>query len=129
METLKTPADILNEAADLLTEEGRWHRCGSFWFVDGSCKMCAHGAIEYCGNRELKERVMLGYWQPVKDWNGDDGLGGDEGERAIVRFAHRLADKVGLTMLANDLPCTTKEQVIDQLRRAAQLAMMEQTSQ
>ena len=123
MENSKTAATILNDAADLLTEEGKWSKGALFRGIgsDNGCSMCAHGAIEYCGESKVRNAVLQGQLPSIAGWDGD--------YRSIItptKTAHRLADQVGLTTTFNDWGTTTKEQVIDKLRQAAQLAENDQ---
>ena len=135
----KTPSQILNEAADLLTEEGLWNKGYFFKPAQTSkgCSMCAHGAIAYCGNRELREEVSGASSEHViSGANHKAGQGAfQDAQNAVSPYggthlaarikdnnlglAHYAAMKAGLTIVFNDAHGTTKEQVIQKLRTAA----------
>jgi len=127
METTKTASQILNEAADLLEEEGRWDQRYLFKITEKGCSMCAHGAIAYCGNPKVKEFILnkdrfktvdeamlvLG-GDTIEEWRSQGGE---------VGVAHYFAAKNGLTFAFNDHPATTKQDVIHKLREIAKLAV------
>ncbi len=122
----KTTQDILNEAAELLDQEGRWTKGAFFKAKPGSkgCAMCAHGAIAYCGNRAIRELIEENNLTEAcsKTSNGISGYGGDvAAQQHNLRQAHFNANKVGLNYGFNDSPKTTKEDVINKLHEAAQL--------
>ena len=130
--TTKTASQILNDAADLLTEEGRWHQ-GQFWAFKRSvitpdvkgCSMCAHGAIEYCGSPYFKQTIDAGnhpasYWS-VEMRRGEEAMFADK-TLSNLASAHYNAFKVGLSFDFNDSSATTKQDVINLLREAAQLS-------
>ena len=132
MEKTKTASQILNEAADLLTEEGRWNK-GNFWAFKRSvvdpdakgCSMCAHGAIEYCGSPYFKETIDGG--NHPDSWSDNlcaakAAYGRKSGASSNpIAAAHYNAFEVGLSFDFNDAPDTTKQNVINKLREAAQL--------
>lgn len=135
----KTSTEILLEAAALLEAEGKWHRGGYFYRNNKGCSMCAHGAIAYCGNPDLQSKIdSTSYFAlPTKNYEAlDKGVSlGSVAEKtnspsvseAIasqygqVAVAHYRARKAGLSFEFNDRTTTTKQQVIDKLREAAQL--------
>jgi hypothetical protein len=148
----KTASQILTEAADLLEleEKGRWGK-GNYFVTNTqdsagpACIMCAHGAIAYCGNPNVRSKVKaqkhasagvitamsagaiaaaspFGYKsrQKTADRNGitlEQHIRNTySGE---IGLAHYRAAKVGLTFDFNDKPGRTKQEVIDKLREAA----------
>ena len=130
----KTTQDILNEAAILLQEEGRWTK-GRLFAKNTSgddakgCSMCAHGAIAYCGDRAIRDLIeenKLGE-ADQKATNVMNGvirldIGGDINvQKQSVYTAHMNAKKVGLTFSYNDAVERTKGEVVAKLHEAAQL--------
>ncbi len=130
----KTSTDILLEAADLLEEEGRWHQ-GTYFAKtkDGGCKMCAHGAIAYCGNPEVRRRLVD--WDHPIDAVVANRIPLEADNLCLstehwiakrwdeVGVAHYKAQRVGLTFDYNDKYTTTKQDVINKLREAAQVLL------
>lgn len=125
----KTTQDILNEAAILLDEEGRWIK-GRLFKTNpngAGCSMCAHGAIAYCGNRAIRDLIEENKMVEADNKasaiiNGSHSIGGDEfSQRQNVYAAHVNAKKVGLTFSYNDAIARTKAEVIGKLHEAAQL--------
>jgi hypothetical protein len=139
----KTASQILNEAADLLEEEGRWGKGRYFRPGDSNkgCIMCAHGAIAYCGNPRVKELAQMSPFNgapslvnkgltladispnsSIIETAQKENLTTEQyfvkhyGELAV---AHYKAYQVGLSVDFNDSVRTTKEQVIAKLREAA----------
>ena len=125
MTTKNSPSKILNDAADLLKEEDRWTKGSYFDGVGSGCQMCAHGAIEYCGNPSVKSMIDNG----DRSFKGFD-IAAEHTELAAedvvghcaVQKAHYYAFQVGLSTDYNDGLNTTKRQVINKLRKAAKLA-------
>ena len=122
----KTTQDILNEAAELLSQEGSWSKGAFFKAKPNSkgCSMCAHGAIAYCGNRAIREMIEENKLTDAASAtsNGISGWGGDvNSQKNNLKQAHNNANKVGLNYGFNDAPQTTQEQVINKLHEAAQL--------
>ena len=125
----KTAAQILTEAANLLEQEGKWHQGNYFKQIDNGCAMCAHGAIAYCGNEQVKNEVdkpsyyfshmlvanIINSRMPaVIESTANVKRSNDE-----LKLAHQIACVVGLTADYNDNPKTTKQDVINKLRQAA----------
>lgn len=119
----KTSSEILLEAADLL-EQGKWHQGSLFQDLSSECSMCAHGAIAYCGNPHVKKcvdthnignAIGLALRQMV-------GCTTNPINNSTVALAHHQAYKLGgVSFNFNDDPATTKQNVIDGLRKAAQI--------
>ena len=117
----KTPQQILTEAADLL-ENGGWTWRQQFLQEGSSCKMCAHGAIAYCGDPTVKARVDAGDMRSSNFWDAMNA-GMDlpvKWKPTPVNTAHFNAGKVGLTTYFNDRQ-SNKQPIIAKLREAAQL--------
>jgi hypothetical protein len=124
----KTTQDILNEAAALLEEEGRWIKGRLFKTGPNGkgCSMCAHGAIAYCGNRAIRDLIEENKMSQANDVgnaiiNGGGGIGDEYSQRKSIYAAHQNAKKVGLTFAYNDATIRTKGEVIGKLHEAAQL--------
>ena len=118
----KTTQDILNEAAELLSQEGSWSKGAFFKAKPNSkgCSMCAHGAIAYCGNRAIREMIEENKLTAAASATYH-GISGWVGQKNNLKQAHNNANKVGLNYGFNDAPNTTQEQVINKLHEAAQL--------
>ena len=148
----KTASEILNESADILSEEGVWvkGRYVGKGLNRRGCTMCAHGAIAYAGNREIRNDVKETV--EMTDGNKAEHLIGEANSKASqgmyghalnayqsetykysdkdARFtqlnsqgwAHYIAIKNGMTIQFNDAGTTTKQQVIDKLRACAVVA-------
>lgn len=154
----KTSSEILQEAATLLEEEGRWIKAS--WLrkaLNGKkgCSMCAHGAIAYCADRDLRNSLeeegmtdaaiskaaaiaSTGPFAWAQDANtyatsASKSSYNEEMQAATLAkiadnnrgWAHYAAMRNGLTVGFNDAPSTTKEQVIEKLRSAAKIAESE----
>lgn len=141
-DTSKTATQFLLEAADLLEHNPSvgWYQNVYVTLTDGDkwCNLCAHGAIAYCASPDMRQRIRKALYPLVGGSLNDVitcgvGFGSSYewsdkvkatitsrgGEQAI---AHYWAAKVGLTFEYNDTPTTTKQNVIDKLREAAQYA-------
>lgn len=137
---MKTSSDILLEAATLLKEEGRWGRGKYFDLTEQGCAMCAHGAIAYCGNPYIKNHVDKEFLQVATQIAASTMTWVEVATGAIkvvlenltsaqyirkhygeVGLAHYKATKAGLTFDYNDNPNTTQQDVVNKLRKAAQL--------
>lgn len=115
----KTASDILLEAATLLEEDNRWHK-GYYQITENGCAMCAHTAIAYCGNPIVREKLSKPSPTMVIPMV-DRGYQSSSQTDQPVELAHQRAKQVGLTYDYNDDLKTTKQDVINKLREAAQL--------
>lgn len=136
----KTPAQILNEAADNL-EKGTWYQRTFIKFIDQKPCFCAHGSIQYCGNKNFYDAVekdkipslvavaavaaagptaMAEAVEPIEYW--DKHYAEAYPQYRNLFLAHLYAWKAGLSYYFNDQTGRTKEEVIIKLREAAQLA-------
>lgn len=148
----KTSSEILNEAADILTEEGVWikNRYIGKGLNRRGCTMCAHGAIAYAGSRDIRNDVndtigveneiqvlntldqasrkaANGMYQSAANAASSNLYGSIHKDRELEvlntqGWAHYIAIKNGLTIGFNDQFNTTKQQVIDKLRACAVIA-------
>lgn len=109
----KTSAQILNDAADTL-ERGNWVQGTFVKVVDNQPCFCAHGAIQYCGNKA--------FYDAVEKKNLDAAA--DAAVTDVQNIAHQYARGVGLSYFFNDTSDRTKEEVIAKLREAAQVASL-----
>lgn len=136
----KTSSDILLEAATLLEEDGRWLQGTYFKTTYRGCSMCAHGAIAYCGNPDVRNDIQTSFIDEgaLKASQSASASGSAElyAHRARVAgltleqwiasqfggevgIAHFKAAQVGLDFAYNDNYETTKQDVINKLREAA----------
>jgi hypothetical protein len=145
----KTASEILNESADILSEEGVWikNRYIGKGLNRRGCTMCAHGAIAYAGSREIrndvKETVCMidgnkasylideasakaskGMYQTAANAATPSGYSEEFKAAELAKlnsqgWAHYIAIKNGMTIGFNDAGTTTKQQVIDKLRACA----------
>ncbi len=118
----KTASDILLEAADLLEEEGKCGRGGFFTKTGEGCQMCAHGAIAWCGDPEVRASIAAGKTRGLVKFYVPGEIASEQRIRdhyGEVGLAHLKADRIGLTFNYNDNERTTKQDVIDKLRQAA----------
>lgn len=132
-------ADILNQSADVLEQKGVWIK-GNFFRRDsnspiGSC-MCAHGAIAYCGDNEIKQIIddkkdASSFVNRVDNiYSKASGAVSSKVEPSTdqvvqnneILWAHYRAIEAGCSITFNDKMGTSKEQVIERLRQAAKTA-------
>jgi hypothetical protein len=132
-------ADILNNSANLLERDGVWIK-GNFFRRDpnspiGSC-MCAHGAIAYCGDAEIRQTIddrkeagqFHGRIDSIysKASNAATYKDTQQAERLAqdneILWAHYRAVEAGCSIQFNDAGSTTRQQVINKLRQAAKAA-------
>lgn len=133
-------ADILRNSADVLEREGVWIK-GTFFRKSttspiGSC-MCAHGAIAYCGDAEIRDTIDSQKATPSQFNSRIDATYG-RAQSAVTQktapneellaqnieilWAHYRAVEAGCSIGFNDQGDTTKKQVIEKLRHAADIA-------
>ena len=104
-------ADILDKAADLITERG-WNQ---HYFVDSAGRLCPRGAIyAACGMKPDPDPLV---W--VVDWPGWTSRAADDAMDACDRLDAVVNDYAESW---NDAPGRTAEEVISTLRAAAQAA-------
>ena len=123
-----TASEILDQAAILLEEEDGWARNAYIEYTSKGCAMCAHGAIAYCGNPEVK-RLVLDRSLSAATAASAFACGTKVSENDLreeirnhpLHLAHFTAAQVGLTFNYNDDPNTTQADVVRKLRSAAQI--------
>jgi len=132
-------ADILNHSADVLEREGVWIK-GAFFRKSvaspiGSC-MCAHGAIAYCGDAEIRQivddrkdtaqfqhKIDNTYTRASTAVLRHDNPNAEElAQNVEILWAHYRAVEAGCSIQFNDAGTTTREEVINKLRQAAKVA-------
>jgi hypothetical protein len=123
----KTASEILFEAARYLENEGKWGKNAFFKLSppeesDGACVMCAHGAIAFCGNKDVKEAISN------REGNKASRMVSDTKHGSPIRLAHDYAFQVGLDYWFNDMCAKTKEDVINKIREAGNLALKNETA-
>lgn len=109
-----TAKQILLEAAQLLSEEGRWGKFKFFQYTENGCQMCAHGAIIYCAAPQI--RKLINEREEITTVTSAMYFQGNNYE---LQKAQQMARKAGISYAYNDMDAKTKEDVIAKLLEAA----------
>ncbi len=143
MEQEKTAATILRDTADLLESDPnfKWGQGSYHRYLKASCKLCAHGAIAYCGDEDFKQKIdqrlraVFGIslrreaFFAVLSHNASGSYSAWLEKHPEYKpydsqrmRAHFYATEAGLTTGFNDGLGRTKGEVIVKLRKAAEFA-------